>query len=87
MVTPQQAASAQCLQSALAAMQDVSSRGDVPIIRHARNSDESREFNDQFRQVCEGLQDSEHQKDESVLRVARKWAVINSGEDGVESPS
>ena len=64
MVTPQQAASAQCVQSALSAMQDLNSRSDILIICHARKSDESREFNKQFRRVCEGVQDSEHQKDE-----------------------
>ena len=51
---------------------------DIPIIRNARNC-ESREFNDQFRRVCEGVQDSEGQKDESVLRVALKLAMENSG--------
>ena len=79
MVTPQQEASAQCLQSAPAAVQDLNSRGDVPIIRHAKNSDQAREFNNQFRRVCDQVQDSGHQKDESVLRVALKWAMENSG--------
>ena len=46
---------------------------------HHRNSDESCEFNDQFRRGCEGVQDSEHQEDESVLRVALKRAMENSG--------
>ena len=80
MVTPQQAASAQCLQASLAAMQELNSRSDIPIIRNARSAEESRQFNDKFGRVCDRVQDSEHQKDGSVMRVAVKWAVSSLGE-------
>ena len=40
---------------------------------------ESRQFNDEFCLVCDHVQDSEHQKDESGHEVALKWAMINSG--------
>ena len=79
MTTQHQAASAQCLQASLAALPELNSRNDVPITRNVRSAEASNQFNDELRQVCEGVRDSEHQREDSLMTVMLKWALSNSG--------
>ena len=79
MATPQHTASAQFLQASLAALQELNTRQDIPVIRNARSAVQSPRLSDEFRRVIEGVQDSEHQREESLMRVMLKW-VSSSGQ-------